>query len=165
MRNMLGWQILALLAAPAWALAEVPVEELPPPKTETSVLVQPKHAHRERQPLGWGLVGSSGRHYFVGPEALADYRWGGQRHIVALAQEDPASHPSADPKFLYYREPEGRRWAFGRQPSADGNYRVYSQDAGAAGGGPFSSGRGTWDGLSLDEPQAVLYWNEPGCGR
>jgi hypothetical protein len=131
---MLGLQVLSLLAARAWAVADDPVEELPPPKSESSVLVKPQHAASESQQPGWGLVGPSGRHYFVGSEALADYLRGGQRHIVALEKEDPARHASPDPNYLYYRETlAGHRWAIGRQPGVDRRSSVYFQEVGAPG--------------------------------
>lgn len=154
MRHVLGLHILALLAAPP-LVAQEPVEELPPPRSETSVLVQPPGAVQDRRPASWRLVGPGGQHYFVGSSVLADYLRGDQRHIVALEREDPNSHASPDPNFLYFREPDGRRWAFSVQPSADGRFRIYSQDAGSSSvWSLFQRASRDWDGQS-----------EPGCGH
>jgi len=167
MRPICGLQVLVLLAAPAWAIADDPVEELPPPKSETSVLVKPKHVASEPQLSGWGLVGPSGRHYFIGAQGLADYLRGGQRHIVALEQEDPAHHASPDPNYLYYRETlAGHRWAIGRQPGADRSYSVYFQEVDSPGTwNVFQRTRGSWEDLPVDEPTTVLLQYEPTCGR
>lgn len=66
--------------------------------------------------LGWGLVGSRGRHYMFGGIAMADYSdSAGQRRIVALQREDQIE----DAKHLYYRElRDGHRWAIAREPSS-----------------------------------------------
>jgi hypothetical protein len=77
---------------------------------------------------GWGLVGSGGRHYVFGGLAVADCLRSGQRHIVALQQEEPTLLPKPDDNFLYYRElGTGHRWAIGRYPQADVTYLVYFQ--------------------------------------
>ena len=75
--------------------------------------------------LGWGLVGSRGRHYMFGGIAMADYSdSAGQRRIVALQREDQIE----DAKHLYYRElRDGHRWAIAREPSAGRIYAVWFQ--------------------------------------
>jgi len=154
MRHVLGLHILALFTAPP-LVAQEPVEELPPPRSETSVLVQPQGADQDRRPASWRLVGPGGQYYFVGSSVLADYLRGDQRHIVALEREDPSNHASPDPNYLYFREPDGRRWAFSVQAGADGRFRIYAQDAGASGGWSlFQRASRNWDGQS-----------EPGCGH
>jgi hypothetical protein len=115
MRHVLGLHILAFLAAPP-LVAQESVEELPPPRSETSVLVQPPRDDQDRRPASWRLVGPVGQYYFVESSVLADYLRGDQRHIVALEWEDPSSHPSPDPNFLYFREPDGPRGAFASTP-------------------------------------------------
>ena len=154
MRHVLGLHLLALLATPRLVAQDSP-EELPPPKAETSVLVQPPVIVQDRQTAGWSLLGPGGEFYFVGSNALADYLRGEQRHIVALEREDSSSHSSPDPNFLYFREPDGRRWAFSVAAGADGRFRIYSQDASALGAWSlFQRASRNWDG----QP-------EPGCGH
>ena len=77
---------------------------------------------------GFALWGPSGRHYFFGGLAVADYVDGGERRIVTLQQEEPTLLPKPDDKFLYYRElNSGHRWAIGRHPLTDGTYVIFFQ--------------------------------------
>lgn len=83
---------------------------------------------------GYGLVGSSGRHYVFGGLAVADYTHSGQHHIVTLQLQEPTTLPKSDEDFLYYRElGAGHRWAIGRHPLKDDSYAVYFQPASASG--------------------------------
>ena len=149
--------IMLIAAAPASA------QEPPPPAEvgDPTVVGQLEH-------LGWGLVGSRGRHYVFGGLAMADYAdSAGQRRIVVLQREDQIS----DDKYLYYRElRDGHRWALARKPAAGGTYGVWFQLA--------SADRATkpqWlsfhrarlempaDGPAVPASTAVLF--APCCGR
>ena len=167
MRQTLLLLWLVRLAAPAWALATAPVEELPPPKEEKSVVVKSEPTPDRSQAQGWGLIGPSGRHYSVGASALADYLHRGQRHIVTLDAENPASHSTPDENFLYFRETRtGHRWAIARYPSGDQRYRVYFQSADSPGvWQPFQRSQLTWEPQLDDELTVVWTWPEPSCGQ
>ena len=165
--------LVLLLGLPGlnWAAADEPVEELPPPRPEgpreKSVLVDPAPApSRTATTEGWGLIGPVGRHYCIGTTAIADYVRGGQRHIVALDVEQPASDSSPDEYFLYFREAgTGHRWAIARYASADQRYRVYFQAAGRRGEWLlFQRAEVTWEARHDEVPTAVWTWPEPTCG-
>lgn len=80
---------------------------------------------------GYGLVGSSGRHYVFGGLAVADYVRNEKQHIVTLQLEEPTMMAKPDDDFLYFRElGSGHRWALGRHPLADDTYVVYFQSRG-----------------------------------
>ena len=116
---------------------------------------------------GWGIYGPRVRLYCVGDVAIADYQREGRRYIVALAEEDPASHASIDPFFLYYREAvTGHRWAIGRQMRTDGTYSLYFQAANAPGDWKlFQRSRLIEGGAALLALEAPIVIVEPGCGH
>ncbi|MEX2174186.1 MAG: hypothetical protein WD872_07475 [Pirellulaceae bacterium] len=93
-------------------------QDLPEPAGDPTVIGQVEH-------LGWGLVGSRGRHYVFGGIAMADYRdSAGTRRIVAMQHQDHIQ----DARHLYYRElRDAHRWAFSRQRNTDGKYGVWFQ--------------------------------------
>jgi hypothetical protein len=167
MQRPFGWQLLALLLLPSWTAARAPVEELPPP-SQPSVLTRAEPTAGNSPVSGWGLFGASGRYYFVGEVALADYARGGERQIVPLIKEDPASHAKPDPNFLYYREETaGHRWAIRRQAAADRRYSIYFQPADAPGAWQlFERALGSWDDVQTVK-EAVAessFIAEPACG-
>ena len=175
---MQNLQVVVNLLVPVLAVAQAP-EELPPPVAR-SVLVDraPASGGAPTSPSGealkqgavengWGLYGTNARHYFVGRVAIADYVRGGQRHIVTLIEEDPASHAKVDPNFQYYREEvAGHRWALARQAGADRRYAVYFQAADAPGAWMlFQHAQGTWDHQSAMSLPPPIYLLEPDCSE
>jgi hypothetical protein len=114
---------------------------------------------------GWGLIGASGRYYFVGGLAVADYVRGGQRQIVPLIEEDPASHSRPDSNFLYYREQAtGNRWAIRCQAAADRRFSIYFQPADAPGTWQlFQRALGSWDEMQAVNDAGSPYFVEPTC--
>ncbi len=174
MRYLRTGQIAFLcLFIPSITSAKAPVEELPPPAranaeaNEAPVASEESPAKDQTSSTGWGLLGASGRHYFVGPLAIADYLRDGQRYIVTLAEEDPATHGKADPNFLYYREEvAGHRWAIGRQPHLDGTYSVYFQPSDTpATWKLIQHARANWDHQPVFESVEPVYLLEPTCGH
>jgi hypothetical protein len=166
-----AWKTLLLLTlSPAPLLAYEPAEELPPPKTEESVLTKTTAPPQITEQNPWGLVGPQFRFYCLGAEGVIDYQQSGERRVGKLQAEDPAGHARHDPNFHYFRETgTGNRWAIGRQPGAGGQHRVYFQAVDAAKSWVLHErARGTWEPeapLLAVEPDAVLIWDEPACGR
>jgi hypothetical protein len=163
MRHRLVFLLLFPLAASAWA--DEPLEELPPPKPDQSVLVSREPAQRGYQAASWGLIGPRGRLYCAGGVALADYVQLGQRHIVTLEPESSARHTPPNENFLYFRETlAGHRWAIARYPSADQRFRVYFQSAGSSGEWQFFQWADvTWQPQQTLEPTIFWIWPEPVC--
>ncbi len=184
---------LAIVSVPG--LAQGPVEELPPP-ADSSVLVKegpvspPVPSNPEipikgevpsavsedpalaaTQPMdagmGWGLIGPTAKHYVVGSLAIADYWRDGQRQVVAMEEEDPASHAKPDPNYRYYREPStGHRWAIARQPLADGGFSVYFQLSDKPGTWTrVQSARPTWETRFAESFVVPFVWVESTCGK
>lgn len=120
-----------ILVFGALASAEVPVEELPRPNVAASDESQEMPATNIKPnvpPASWSLKGQRGQHFFFSDLAVADYTWGGRRHIALLDQDDFAQLKRVDPYFLYYHEREsGNRWAIGRFPTMSQDYVVYFQ--------------------------------------
>jgi hypothetical protein len=165
--------MLLILAAGA-AHAEQPnVEDLPPPAAK-SVLAKetlkgtPAEASDSAATTpGWGIYGPLGRLYCVGDLAIVDYLREGRRHIVALAEEDPASHARIDPYFLYFREAvAGHRWAIGRQMRTDGTYSLFFQTADEPGDWKlFQRSRLMEEAAAFLDLEAPIVIVEPGCGH
>jgi hypothetical protein len=168
------WLVMLLMHTAGDAHAEQPnVEELPPPAT-MSVLAKetlegdPAEASDSAATTpGWGIYGPRGRLYSVGDLAIVDYLRKGQRNIVALAEEDPASHARIDPNFLYFREAvAGHRWAIGRQMRTDGTFSLFFQAADEPGDWKlFQRSRLIEEGDALLDLEAPIVIVEPGCGH
>ena len=171
-----SWKSLAMLLilAAGDALAEQPnVEELPPPVAK-SVLAKEtlegdsaEASDSAATTISWGIYGPHGRLYCVGDLAIVDYLREGQRYIVALAEEDPASHARIDPNFLYFREAvAGHRWAIGRRMRTDGTFSLFFQAADEPGDWKlFQRSRLIEEGDALLDLEASIVIVEPGCGR
>lgn len=184
-RPTLAWFLMLL---PIAANAEVPVEELPPPKShsvlakESPPLAEPVE-DAAAEPVddtaaetstsdsiaapvaAWGLIGPGARHYFVGRLGIVDYWREGRRQIAVLEEEEKAPL-RPDPNYLYYREQAtSYRWAIARLSRADGVFSVYFQAADAAGSWThIHYARPTWSDHPAAESPTPMLWEVPTCG-
>ena len=131
-RQLLAFACFTLLPT-ALVIARQPADDAPPADLPDEPVLG------SVQPVGWGLQGAQGRHYFFGGMAMGDYTWQGRHRVVTLAEETTSEQ--ADPKFLYYRElGDGHRWAVAKSPDRDRSYSVYIQPRGAA----AAAGQAKW---------------------
>lgn len=164
---------LLIFAAGAVRAEQPTVEELPPPAAKSVLAKEPPSAAPAEAAdsiattPGWGVYGPLGRVYSVGDLAVVDYLREGRRHIVALTEEDPASHASIDSYYVYFREVEsGHRWAIGRQMRSDGTFSLFFQAADEPGDWKlFQRSRLIEEGAALLDLEAPIVIVEPGCGH